>query len=266
MIQPINERELTQFREAAEDFARKGGDSTLEYFKDRSFGLEFKSDQSPVTRADRESEEIIREEIISRFPDHGIIGEEYGSEGEDKDVVWVIDPIDGTHSFIHGVPLYSTLIGVLINGSPLVGVIYVPAQKELVSAAAGMGAQRNGKTCRARTCNELGEATFLTTDVVHIYKYEFYQPFKELIDKTRIHRTWGDAYGHLMVATGRADIMFDPILSIWDAAALLPVVSEAGGSFSDVYGTESIETGNALSCASGLQNSVLELFKKHNKA
>jgi histidinol-phosphatase len=185
---------LLKLRKDAEAIARTGGNSTMNYFK-RSFELEFKDDESPVTNADREAEQIIRELIKRKYPDHGIIGEEFGEAGKDRDVVWVIDPIDGTQSFIHGVPFYTTLIGILIEGVPKVGVIYAPALNELVSAAAGSGAFLNGSECKTRICNELTRATFLSTDVENVKKYHFTNTFKELLDKTRIHRTWGDAYG-----------------------------------------------------------------------
>ncbi len=253
---------LLKLRKDAEAIARAGGRSTLNYFK-RSFDLEFKEDQSPVTNADREAEQIIRDQIKRKYPEHGIIGEEYGEDGEGREVVWVIDPIDGTQSFIHGVPFYTTLIGILVEGVPKAGVIYAPALNEMVSAAAGSGAFLNGSECKTRNCNDLAQATFLSTDVENVKKYHFTDTFDELLKKTRIHRTWGDAYGHLMVATGRADLMFDPILSIWDAAALLPVVTEAGGSFSDVEGVETIKSGNAISCTPGIRENVLNVFKRN---
>ncbi len=252
---------ISELREAAVEFAKAGGDSTLNYFK-KSFDLEFKSDQSPVTNADRTAEKIIRKKIKQHFPDHGIIGEEFGVENDDKEVVWVLDPIDGTRSFIHGVPFYTTLIGILVNRKPTVGIIYAPALDEMVSAATGEGCALNGSELHVRACDNLADATFLTTDVTTFKKYGFQEPFERLLKKTRLHRTWGDAYGHMMVAAGRADIMIDPVLSIWDAAALLPVVTEAGGSFTDVYGKASIETGNAISTNNKLSRQIISLFEK----
>jgi histidinol-phosphatase len=250
---------LTELREAATEFARIGGESTLKHFN-RSFELEFKEDDSPVTNADREAETLIREQIHKHFPGQGIIGEEFGTENEDSEVVWVLDPIDGTKSFIHGVPIYTTLIGVLVNNKPSVGVIYAPALDEMVTAATGAGCTLNGTPCKVRDCDDLAKATFLTTDVASFKEYGFHEPLKKLLGVTRIHRTWGDAYGHMMVATGRADIMIDPILNIWDAAALLPVVTEAGGSYTDVKGNVSIETGNAISTNKTLLPQILSYF------
>lgn len=251
---------LSELRNAAENFARIGGESTLNHFK-QSFQLEFKADKSPVTNADRESETLIREQIRKHFPSHGIIGEEFGAENEESEVVWILDPIDGTQSFIHGIPLYTTLIGILIKNEPQVGVIYAPALSEMVSAAKGEGCTLNGESCSVRECTSVKEATFLTTEVSRFYEDDISGNFLELMNKSRIHRTWGDAYGHMMVATGRADIMYDPILNIWDAAALLPVVTEAGGTFTDIHGKATIETGNGISTNPQLLSEVLSYFK-----
>jgi len=248
-----------ELRKFAESFARKGGDSTLQYFK-KSFDLEFKEDDSPVTNADRQAERIIRDLIKEQFPEHGIIGEEFGEENTDSNVVWILDPIDGTQSFIHGVPFYTTLIGVLIQNQPQVGVIYAPALNEMMSAAIGHGCTLNGEKAGVRECSDLSKATFLTTEITTFEKHGFGRSLSELLGKTRIHRTWGDAYGHMMVAAGRADIMIDPILNIWDAAALLPIVSEAGGAYTDLSGNQTIKTGNGLSTNPILLPQILSLF------
>lgn len=253
--------DLTDLLDAAVIFAKAGGDSTLTYFR-KSFDLEFKSDQSPVTNADREAEKIIRKKIKENFPGHGIIGEEFGAENESSEVVWVLDPIDGTQSYIHGVPLYTTLIGILIKNKPKVGVIYAPASGELISAAEGKGCKLNGSHCKVRECPSLSDATFLSTDVAAYEEYGFAGPFQKLVQSTKIHRTWGDAYGHMMVAAGRADIMIDPVLNLWDAAALLPVITEAGGSFTDLRGKTTIETGNGLSTNRLLKNEIVNIFSE----
>lgn len=251
---------LESLRKDAVEIAGIGGDSTLKFFK-QSFDLEFKKDRSPVTNADRNAELLMREAIKSRHPDHGIIGEEFGREREDADVVWVLDPIDGTQSFIHGIPFYTTLIGIMIHGRSEVGVIYAPALKEMVSAATGTGCYYNRDKVHVRSCDRLEDATFLTTDMDHIYKHGYTEQFEKLLAQTRIHRTWGDAYGHMMVATGRADFMFDPILNLWDAAALLPIIKEAGGSYFDVEGNESVKSGSAISTNPALKEKILSFFE-----
>jgi len=251
--------DLDTIHEAAIEIAKKGGQHTLNYFN-KSFEVERKSDDSPVTIADRQAESIMREQIVDRFPEHGIIGEEHGRRNEESAIQWILDPIDGTKSFIHGVPLYTTLIGVVVDNEPVVGVIYAPALEELCEAAKGKGTRLNGEHCQVRSCQSLSKASFMSTDVYSAAKFNYGEAFEKLIEESRIHRTWGDAYGHMLVATGRADLMFDPILNIWDAAPLLTILKEAGGVFCDTNGKETIESGNGISCGRELLPEVLQVF------
>jgi myo-inositol-1(or 4)-monophosphatase len=251
--------DLNNIHQVAIDIARLGGENTLRYYQ-KNIEIKHKQDYSPVTIADRETEQIMREAIKKRFSDHGILGEEHGTYQPESPVQWILDPIDGTKSFIHGVPFYTTLVAVLYRDKPVSGVIFAPALDELCEAAKGEGARLNGKSCAVRSCQSLQDATFLTTDVTSQSEYNFGEPFNQLLQKTALHRTWGDAYGHMMVATGRADIMFDAIQNIWDAAPLLPILQEAGGVFCDVNGEETIQTGNGISCSRELIDEVLELF------
>jgi myo-inositol-1(or 4)-monophosphatase len=254
--------DLNTVHKAAIEIAKKGGEHTLNYFN-KSFAVERKADDSPVTVADREAESIMRKEITSRFPGHGVVGEEHDDHNTESSVQWILDPIDGTKSFIHGVPLYTTLIGVVVEDEPVIGIIYAPALDELCDAAKGKGARLNGEICNVRPCDDLAKASFMTTDCYTSAKFNYGNAFEALIDKTRIHRTWGDAYGHMLVATGRADLMFDPILNIWDAAPLLTILQEAGGIFSDTKGNETIESGNGFSCSHELLPEVLEVFESN---
>lgn len=251
---------LNELLDKAIQYAQLGGDHTLNYFR-KDLKVIKKSDDSPVTIADREAELLIREKILADFPDHGIIGEEYGTHNSDARVKWILDPIDGTISFIHGIPLYTTLIGVLVDGNPVAGVIYAPAMNELCAGSPEFGTTLNGRAVHVRECTSLSEATFLTTDRKNIRKHNFDPYVNEVMKQVAVDRTWGDAYGHMMVATGRADIMFDPILNIWDAAALMPVLQGAGGEFVDVHGEASIYTGNGISIVSGLKDQFLDYFK-----
>jgi myo-inositol-1(or 4)-monophosphatase len=179
----------------------------------------------------------------------------------DARVQWILDPIDGTQSFIHGIPLYTTLIGVLVDGQPTVGIIYAPAMDELCDAAIGHGTRLNGVPVRVRQTTDLSQATLITTDQRNIARYGRIDVVDALIAEVGLHRTWGDAYGHMMVATGRADIMIDPILNIWDAAALYPCVMEAGGVYMDANGKADIRSGNGISCVPGLRDELLQRFQ-----
>jgi histidinol phosphatase-like enzyme (inositol monophosphatase family) len=253
---------IQELLQAATDIARLGGQHTLKYFQ-KDFDIISKADDSPVTVADKETEQIIRKEILKRYPDHGIIGEEFGKSNSDSNIQWILDPIDGTKSFIHGVPFYTTLIGILIDNEPQVGIIYAPALDEICAAAIGHGATFNGEPCNVRDTEKLGESTFLVTEIDRFREMGQHDLFLELLSETKIHRTWGDAYGHMMVATGRADLMYDPELNIWDAAALLPVVKEAGGIFSDTNGQQTIHTGNGYSTNKILFPQVQKIIEKH---
>ncbi|HBX64634.1 MAG: histidinol-phosphatase [Balneola sp.] len=250
--------------QAATEIAKIGGHHTLKYFK-KNVEVISKADDSPVTIADKETEQIIRKEIQKRYPDHGIIGEEFGRTNEDSNIQWVLDPIDGTKSFIHGIPFYTTLIGILIDNEPQVGIIYAPALEEICVAAIGEGATLNGEPCKVRDTEQLEDATLLVTEIYRFKEMDQQEVFEELMSKTKLHRTWGDAYGHMMVATGRADVMYDPILNIWDAAALLPVMREAGGVFSDIEGNETIHSGNGFSTNKALFPEVKKIFEAHSK-
>lgn len=253
---------IQELLEAATEIAKIGGHHTLKYYK-KDVEILSKADDSPVTVADRETEQILRKEILKRYPDHGIIGEEFARTNEESNIQWVLDPIDGTKSFIHGIPFYTTLIGILVDNEPQVGIIYAPALEELCAAAVGHGTTLNGKSCKVRDTQSLKEATFLVTEIDSFRQMGQQELFLELLAKTKIHRTWGDAYGHMMVATGRADLMYDPELNIWDAAALLPVVQEAGGVFSDIHGEQTIHSGNGYSTSKSLFMEVKKIFEAH---
>lgn len=247
--------------EWAKKVAVHGGQHTLKYFK-KDIEIELKKDHTPVTLADKEAEWMMREMITEQFPEHGILGEEFGNEKAESPIQWIIDPIDGTFSFIHGVPLYTTLIGVVVEHKPVIGVIYAPALDELCDAATGLGTRLNDVTCQVRECQSLSEATLLTTEYKDIVGMGYESNYRILMDRIRIHRSWGDAYGHMLVATGRADIMFDPILNIWDAAPLLTVVVQAGGSFTDVKGSARIDGGTALSCSKKLYPDIFSILNQ----
>ncbi|HKI46374.1 MAG TPA: inositol monophosphatase family protein [Balneolales bacterium] len=256
---------IQEYIDRAVEFAHKGGEVTLKYFH-RDIDIDFKSDRTPVTRADREAEQVIRDLVVKYYPDHGILGEEFGRHNSDSRFQWIIDPIDGTLSYIHGVPLYTTLVALVYDSEPVVGAIFAPATDELCVAGMGHGAWFNSVKCRVSDTQRLEDATLLTTDYRDINQHGFGENFDELMQKVYLTRSWGDAYGHMLVAAGRADIMFDPILNIWDAAALMPVVTEAGGSFTDVRGRAIIDGGSAISCTPKLVEQLKPfLFRDQNK-
>jgi histidinol-phosphatase len=247
--------EIAERLQFAVEIARAAGEVTLRYFRRTDLAVELKADQSPVTIADRLAEELLRQRIGERFPRDSIIGEEFGEHTGESEFQWILDPIDGTKSFIHGVPLYTTLIAVLQNEKPQIGVIHVPALDETLSAAKeggcwyAKGAASKPEPARVSAVSSLREGLLLTTDVDgfrHRPSGDATDVFMRLQKVARLSRTWGDGYGYLMVATGRAEVMIDPIVNLWDAACLLPIIEEAGGQFSDWNGKATIRAGEAL--------------------
>jgi histidinol-phosphatase len=243
--------------------ARDAGHLTLAYFQHDSLQVESKADESPVTRADRETEMFIREQVAKLFPGDVVIGEEFGEgPGAAGARRWIVDPIDGTKSFIHGVPLYGVMIGVEENGRMIAGAVNMPALGEIVVAEKGKGCLWNNRPARVSTTSSLAQALVLTTDWNSHYKHGKGEAWDRINPKAKIVRTWGDCYGHLLVATGRADVMVDPIMNAWDCAALLPILEEAGGSFTDYSGQATVYGGCAISTNAALKNEVLSLAAK----
>jgi histidinol phosphatase-like enzyme (inositol monophosphatase family) len=250
--------------------ARAAGEETLKWFRQASLAVERKRDGSPVTAADRAAETLLREQIAAAFPDDAILGEELGEKPGTSPYRWVLDPIDGTKSFITGVPLYTTLVAVMEGDQPLLGVIHAPATGETVYAAAGDSAwyrRGNDEPVPARVSHveRLSEATFLTSEVGSFApagKKGVYPAFTQLETACRLTRTWGDAFGYMLVATGRADVMIDPEMNLWDAAALQPIIEGAGGHFSDWQGRPTVHTGNAVATNGRLAGLVLSITRE----
>ena len=233
-----------QIREAL-DFAlnavREAGAITLRYFQSDT-GYEMKSDNTPVTKADREAEEFLRESIEKHYPTHGIVGEEYGIKAGTDPGRWIIDPIDGTFSFICRVPMYCNLIGLEWEGEMVAGVIHMPALSETVYAGRGMGCRWDTERFREQPARvsdvrELSRARLLHGGPKLMQRFGKSAAFERLRENVYAERGWCDGYAYALVATGRAEIMLDPILSIWDTAALMPVITEAGGTLTDWSGT-----------------------------
>jgi histidinol phosphatase-like enzyme (inositol monophosphatase family) len=250
---------LKELLEFAAEAARGAGEITLKYFR-REVETRLKGKDNFVTQADLEAEEFLRRRISERFPDDAIIGEEGGETSGTSGRRWIIDPIDGTYSFVHGVPFYGVLVGCEIDGDPAVGVINIPALGEIVYAAKGLGCFWNGEPARASRTAKLEDALLLATDFGSCARYGFGAAAGELQRRAAMRRTWGDCYGYVLVATGRADVMLDPVMNVWDCAALLPVVEEAGGTFTDWRGKRTIHSGNSVATNGLLFREVMQII------
>ena len=257
----MNQDELRHLLDVAVELARAAGEITLKYFR-RSPETNTKTDGSFVTVADREAEAFLRRSIAERFPDDGILGEEEGEQVGTSGRRWIVDPIDGTFSFVHGAPLYGVLIALEIDGKSSIGVINLPALGEIVYAAKGLGCFWNGAPTSVSSTAKLEDALLLCTDFGTCEQYGFGRAADELQRRVKARRTWGDCYGHVLVATGRADVMLDPVMNIWDCAALAPVIEEAGGTFTDWLGDRTINGGNAISTNGILFDEVMKTTSK----
>jgi myo-inositol-1(or 4)-monophosphatase len=255
---PMNHKPLVAFiRELAEASSRV----ILPFYGSREMGLELKSDDSPVTLADRGAEQVMREMIARRFPDHGIVGEEFGTERGDAEFVWVLDPVDGTKSFVLGVPLFGTLIGLLHEGRPLLGCIHQPVLRQLMIGD-GKVTTLNDRPVRVRPCARLSEASLLTTDPLHPAKYQNGSGFEALSRSVRLYRGFGDCYGYLLLSSGWVDVMVDPIVNPWDLLPLVPILEGAGAALTDWQGRPANHAGatSAIACAPELHAEVLRLL------
>jgi len=250
--------------EFAIELARQSGELIAKMFLRADLAVEFKADSSPVTPADRQAEDLLRTRIRSRFPTHGIVGEEFGSERDDAEYVWYLDPIDGTISFVAGVPLFGTLIGLVHDGEPILGLIHQPITKELLIGTES-ATTLNGRPVRVRDTNSLQSATLLTTDLDLIESFKDLDRFEALRRRTGLYRGWGDCYGYLLVATARADIMVDPIMNPWDLIPLVPVIRGAGGVITTWEGDDPMRGDSAVASVPAIHGQVLEILNGPNE-
>ena len=254
--------DLREHLDFAAQTAYEAGRLTLGYFRTGEMRTELKPDDTPVTVADREAERLIRTRIGTKYPRHAVVGEEYGAdEGTDASHRWIVDPIDGTKAFVRGVPLYGVLIGLEIEGVCEVGAAYFPALDEMVHAATGEGCYQNGRRTRVSNAERLEHGILSFTDAASFEEHGREEAFRRLRLTAGGSRGWSDAYGHALVATGRIELMLDPVMNPWDCAPFPPILREAGGYFGDWSGNENIYANEALSTTELLLPEVLRLIE-----
>ena len=232
----------------------------LQYY-DTNINEETKQDDTPVTIADQRLEELIREKIVSTFPEHGIIGEEFGSERTDSEFVWVIDPIDGTKSFLSGVPLFGTLIGLIHQDQPVMGVFYQPILDKTMIGD-GKKTFLNDMPVRCSSVDSIQNAKLMVTDINDIQKYQNLTNFLNLMAQIKLTRTWGDCFGYYLLAQGSADIMLDPIVSVWDTTAIIPIIMGAGAKITDWKGKSPINGNSLVAASCEIHDEVLSILNQ----
>lgn len=252
--------ELNEFKKFTKLLAEESGKIIKSYFR-TGVAVESKSDESPVTIADKKGEEIMRSLIEKHYPEHGILGEEFGEVNSEAEYKWILDPIDGTKSFVCGALSFGTLIALLHKGTPVLGVINQPVLGEYLIGD-NYTAELNGVPTKVRECDGLFDAVLLTTDHLNIGKYRNADNFDKLIKKVKLYRNWGDCYGYYLLATGYADVMIDPVMSVWDSMALIPVIRGAGGIITDYNGEDPVKGNSIVAASEGIHSKVIEELNK----
>jgi histidinol-phosphatase len=253
----MSSNELNRYFTFLESLPQGAGAIIRRYFA-MELEVEQKSDETPVTRADREAEIFLREAISREFPEHSIFGEEYGETRRSSAWRWILDPIDGTKSFILKTPLFGTLIALERDGVPVLGAIYFPIQDQLLIGSAETGTFLNGQRCQVANRQNLAEATMIITDPRDLLPHPGHELVIELAREVRLVRGFGDCYGYYLVATGRADLMIEPKnLQYYDVAPMAPILAGAGGVFSSFAGTLDFRTGQGLAANPQLHRQVV---------
>jgi histidinol-phosphatase len=251
--------EIQELLDFATTLALEAGEITLQHFGG-IVAHDSKGDGTPVTEADQAAERLIRARVESRFPAHSILGEEYGESNEGARVRWILDPIDATRSFMRGVPLFGVLIGIEVEGASTVGVAHFPALHETVAAGRGLGCTWNGRRCHVSEISRMEEAVVCTTDVERILSRPEGAGWRRLQRTVSFSRTWGDCYGHALVATGRIEAQVDPTMAPWDAGPFLTIATEAGGHFTTFAGEATVHGGSGVSSNASLHEEILRLL------
>ena len=256
MLPEARQKELKAFAESLADIARevlRAAHARVET------EVEIKEDGTPVTVADKEAERRMRAAIRAAYPAHGILGEEFGAENVDAEFCWVLDPIDGTKSFLSRVPLYVTLIGLRHEGTPALGLIDQPIVGERILGD-NRTCELNGRPVRAAEV-PLRDAVVVSTDLDNIRRLHRDVRWPRLADSVSHVRTWGDGYGHLLVAAGRAHVVADPVMNPWDLVPVLPVLRGAGATVTSWDGGDPLKAGNVIAAAPRLHAEVLRTLR-----
>jgi myo-inositol-1(or 4)-monophosphatase len=255
-----NVDQINELKDFCKHLTQKSGDNIRKYFRSE-LQIESKSDDSPVTIADKSTEEILRELIMKEYPQHGILGEEFGKYNEHAEYQWILDPIDGTKSFVCGAVTFGTLIALMKNNHPIIGVFHQPILNEFLI---GDNEQTllNNNVVNIKDVDQISEAILLATDHLAFEEFQDLAKFEKLMRNVKLYRQWGDCYGYYLLASGFAQIMIDPIMSIWDTMALIPIINGAGGIITDYHGEDAVKGNSVVASTPNLHNEVIRILNK----
>jgi histidinol-phosphatase len=246
--------------ELAVEAARRAGDLARTYYES-TFEIELKPDASPVTVADKGAEELIRSLVARHFPSDGFLGEEFGDQPGVSGFRWVIDPIDGTRSFVRHIPIWATLIGLEYKDEQIGGVAYVPVLRQVYRALRGDGAYMNDRRVRVSDVDKMSDALLCYSSLAWFTRAGRERTFLELATRTNRQRGFGDFYGFVLVAEGAADLMVEHGVHAWDVSGLKAIVEEAGGTFTDWDGTPTTERPDVVASNGKLHAEVLGILR-----
>ncbi len=251
----------SQFLEVALEAAKNAEEVITAYYTD-DMKVELKDDETPVTLADRGAEKVIRETIKQAFPNHGFLGEEYGTEEGDSPYVWIIDPIDATKNYIRKIPIFGTQIALMKDDDLILGVSNAPLLNELLYAEAGSGAFLNGKPITVSSVTQPEAAMICHGGLRWFTEKGTFPGVYNLINDVARSRGFGDFYMYHLVASARADVVVEAAISVWDIAAITVIVREAGGKVTDIQGQPITKATESLIATNGvLHDTVLDYFK-----
>jgi histidinol-phosphatase len=257
-MNPLIEKEL----DLALRLADAADEITWSSYRAADLHVEQKPDRTPVTEADRAAEQRIRGLLARERPGHGVLGEEFGSDGDDEEWTWVLDPIDGTMNYVRGIPVWATLIALVRHGRPVVGVVSAPSLHRRWWAALGMGAFVNGERICVSRVQRPEDAQVSINALRDFEEHGGHAAMTALIDRAWRVRGFGDFWSHMLVAEGAVDIAVEAIVKPWDVAAVQVIVEESGGRFSDLSGAPGYAGGSALSTNGLLHEEVLAAFSE----
>ncbi len=246
---------------AAVEAARAAGEIALKYYR-HGFEVTIKPDQSPVTQADREAEQVIIQTLRSAFPNYGFLGEEFGSQGN-PEVRWIIDPIDGTRNFVRRIPIWAVLLALEERGEITAGVILNPVTGDLYTGRKGQGAFANGERIHVSDVSALENALLVHASLHLLRQAGHWRGFVRLVDATDRQRGFGDYLAHVLVAKGKAEIVVEADVKPWDLAPMKILIEEAGGKFTDFRGEPTIYSGTVLATNGKLHDKALTLLRGH---
>jgi histidinol-phosphatase len=246
--------------EVALEASQRAGEFALQYF-DQGIAVEWKADDSPVTMADRGAEQLLRTAFLERFPNDGFLGEEFGDTPGKSGYRWIIDPIDGTRSFVRGIPIWGTMVGLEYKGELIAGIVQIPAMKQVYRALRGDGAWRDERRLHVSSVASLDKAHVYYSSISWFQKVNHEQQFLHLVRQTERQRGFGDFYGFLMVAQGSGEIMVEHGVHPWDLGALVPILEEAGGKLTAWDGKLDINKPDVLASNGLLHEAALRIIR-----